>query len=211
MALDVGSKRIGVAISDPSGTFALPVATITRRNRRDDLAAIASYLDSYGVAELVVGDPDNFAVAGADKVRGAFIPPLLLHCADPLRATAVHAVEAFGPVCTVMPYDGLDQAVALANRGDGSLVASLYTHDPATAKDVVFGAGAFHGRMIVIDRDCAKEQTGHGAAIAHLVHGGPGRAGGGEELGGLRSLHNYMQRTALQGSPAMLGGITGAG
>ena len=162
-------------------------------------------------AELVAGDPDNFPVAGADKTRGAFVPPLLLHCADPARAAAVHAVEAFGPVCTVMPYDGLDQAIALANRGDGSLVASVYTHDPATAKDLVFGIGAFHGRLIMIDRDCAKEQTGHGAAIAHLIHGGPGRAGGGEELGGLRSLHNYMQRTALQGSPAMLTGITGAG
>ena len=130
--------------------------------------------------------------------------PLLLHCRDPIRATNVHSVEAFGPVCTVMGYGGLDQAVALANRGDGSLVASLYTYDPAAAADLVFGVGAFHGRLVLVDRDCAKEQTGHGSPMPHLVHGGPGRAGGGEELGGIRGVHHYMQRTALQGSPAML-------
>ena len=133
---------------------------------------------------------------------------LLLHCPDPIRATNVHSVEAFGPVCTVMGYDGLDQAVALANRGDGSLVASLYTYDPAAAADLVFGVGAFHGRLVLIDRDCAKEQTGHGSPMPHMVHGGPGRAGGGEELGGIRGVHHYMQRTALQGSPAMLSRVT---
>jgi len=197
-----------VKIGDPAleGVRMGPVVGLEQR--RDVLDRVK---DLRKEAELVAGDPDNFSVEGADKTRGAFIPPLLLHCADPLHAAAVHAVEAFGPVSTVMPYDGLEEAIALANRGDGSLVASVYTHDAATAKDLVFGVGAFHGRLVMIDRDCAKEQTGHGAAMAHLVHGGPGRAGGGEELGGLRSLHNYMQRTALQGSPAMLTGITGAG
>ena len=121
----------------------------------------------------------------------------------------MHAVEAFGPVATVMGYDGLDQAIALANRGDGSLVASAYTHDAATAADLVFGVGSFHGRLVLIDRDCAKEQTGHGSPMPHLIHGGPGRAGGGDELGGMRSLHHYMQRTALQGSPAMVNAIAG--
>jgi oxepin-CoA hydrolase/3-oxo-5,6-dehydrosuberyl-CoA semialdehyde dehydrogenase len=160
-------------------------------------------------AELVAGEIDNFRVIDADAARGAFLPPLLLHCPDPRRATGVHEIEAFGPVCTVMGYDGLDDAVALANRGGGSLVASVYTHDAATAAELTFGIGSFHGRMVFIDRDCAKEQTGHGSPMPQMVHGGPGRAGGGEELGGVRSLHHYMQRSALQGSPAMLAGVTG--
>jgi oxepin-CoA hydrolase/3-oxo-5,6-dehydrosuberyl-CoA semialdehyde dehydrogenase len=159
--------------------------------------------------ELVAGDLDNFPVIGADALRGAFLPPIILHCADPRRATAVHEIEAFGPVCTVMGYDDLEDAVTLANRGGGSLVASVYTHDTATATELTFGIGSFHGRMVFIDRDCAKEQTGHGSPMPQMVHGGPGRAGGGEELGGVRSLHHYMQRSALQGSPAMLAGVTG--
>jgi len=161
-------------------------------------------------AQLVFGDPDNFEVQGADVTRGAFLPPLLLHCADPIRATNVHSIEAFGPVSTVMGYSDLEQAIALTNRGGGSLVASVYTHDPKIASDLVFGIGSFHGRLVVIDRDCAKEQTGHGSPMPQMVHGGPGRAGGGEELGGVRSVHHYMQRTAVQGSPAMLTGITGS-
>lgn len=161
-------------------------------------------------ANVVVGDPDNFSVEGADKTRGAFLPPLLLHCADPIRAKNIHEIEAFGPICTVMGYDGIDQAIALTNRGGGSLVASVYTHDPRTASDLVFGIGTFHGRLVLIDRDCAKEQTGHGSPMPQMVHGGPGRAGGGEELGGVRSLSHYMQRSALQGSPAMITGITGS-
>jgi oxepin-CoA hydrolase/3-oxo-5,6-dehydrosuberyl-CoA semialdehyde dehydrogenase len=161
-------------------------------------------------AELVSGDPADFKVEGADKSSGAFVPPLLLHCASPGRATNVHSIEAFGPVCTLMGYDGIADAIVLANRGDGSLVASVYTHDQRTATDLIFGIASFHGRMVLIDRDCAKEQTGHGSPMPHLVHGGPGRAGGGEELGGMRSLHHYMQRSSVQGSPAMLTAITGA-
>jgi oxepin-CoA hydrolase/3-oxo-5,6-dehydrosuberyl-CoA semialdehyde dehydrogenase len=175
--------------------------------RRDVLAHVAKLRTE---AELVFGDADNFVVEGADAKRGAFVPPLLLHCADPVRAVSVHEIEAFGPVCTVMGYDTLDDAIALANRGGGSLVASIYTHDTNTAADLVFGIGCFHGRLVMIDRDCAKEQTGHGSPMPQMVHGGPGRAGGGEELGGIRSLHHYMQRTALQGSPTMLTAITGS-
>jgi oxepin-CoA hydrolase/3-oxo-5,6-dehydrosuberyl-CoA semialdehyde dehydrogenase len=160
-------------------------------------------------AEIVAGDIDDFRPIQADASRGAFLPPILLHCPNPQDAARVHEIEAFGPVCTVMGYDGLDDAVALANRGGGSLVASVYTHDTATAAELTFGIGTFHGRMVFIDRDCAKEQTGHGSPLPQMVHGGPGRAGGGEELGGVRSLHHYMQRSALQGSPAMLTGITG--
>ena len=160
-------------------------------------------------AQIVAGDIDNFQVIQADATRGAFVPPILLHCPNPKDASRVHEIEAFGPICTVMGYDGLDDAVALANRGGGSLVASVYTHDTATAAELAFGIGSFHGRMVFIDRDCAKEQTGHGSPLPQMVHGGPGRAGGGEELGGVRSLHHYMQRSALQGSPAMLTGVTG--
>lgn len=175
--------------------------------RRDVLSHVAKLKSE---AQLVAGDPDNFQVEGADRVRGAFIPPLLLHCADPKKAQSVHEIEAFGPVCTVMGYDGIEQAIALTNRGGGSLVASIYTHDTHIASDIVFGISAFHGRLVFIDRDCGKEQTGHGSPMPQMVHGGPGRAGGGEELGGVRSLAHYMQRTALQGSPAMLTGITGS-
>jgi oxepin-CoA hydrolase / 3-oxo-5,6-dehydrosuberyl-CoA semialdehyde dehydrogenase len=180
-----------------------PVVGLTQR--RDVLSQVEKLRSE---AEIVVGDPGNFAVEGADRERGAFLPPLLLHCRDPIRARNVHSVEAFGPVCTVMGYDVLEEAVALANRGDGSLVASLYTYDAATAAELVFGVGAFHGRLLLVDRDCAKEQTGHGSPMPHLVHGGPGRAGGGEELGGIRAVHHYMQRTALQGSPGMLSKVT---
>lgn len=175
--------------------------------RRDVLANVKALRTE---AELVAGDPDNFDVQGADVTRGAFLPPLLLHCADPIRATKVHSVEAFGPVSTVMGYRDLDEAVALTNRGGGSLVASVYTHDPKVASDLVFGVSSFHGRLVIIDRDCAKEQTGHGSPMPQMVHGGPGRAGGGEELGGVRSVHHYMQRTAVQGSPRMLTGVTGS-
>jgi len=182
-----------------------PVVGLTQRS--DVLARVKTLRTE---AELVAGDPDNFDVQGADVRRGAFLPPLLLHCADPIRASHVHAVEAFGPVCTVMGYDTVENAMALANRGGGSLVASVYTHDPKTASDIVFGIASFHGRLVLIDRDCAGEQTGHGAPMPQMVHGGPGRAGGGEELGGVRSLRHYMQITALQGSPAMLTGVTGS-
>lgn len=182
-----------------------PVVSLDQR--RDVLSQVAALRRE---AELVSGDPDRFSVEGADAARGGFMPPLLLHCADPVHATQVHRIEAFGPVATVMGYSDLDQAIALANRGDGSLVASVYTHDHNTARDLVFGIGSFHGRIVIIDRDCGKEQTGHGSPMPQMVHGGPGRAGGGEELGGIRSLAHYMQRTALQGSPAMLTGITGS-
>lgn len=174
--------------------------------RKDVLAHVASLKKE---AQLVIGDPEHFTVEDGDATKGAFLPPLLLHCADPIKATNVHAIEAFGPVSTVMGYRDINEAIALTNRGGGSLVASVYTHDATLARDLTFGIGNFHGRLVLIDRDCAKEQTGHGSPMPHLVHGGPGRAGGGEELGGIRSVYHYMQRTAMQGSPAMLASVTG--
>jgi len=207
-AISALRERLGkITVGNPELENVRMGALVGLAQRRDVLAHVATLR---GAAELVSGDPDNFAVEGADAERGAFVPPMLLHCADPHRAANVHEIEAFGPVCTIMGYDGLDDAIALANRGGGSLVTSLYTHDIRTAADLVFGIGTFHGRLVVIDRDCGKEQTGHGAPMPQMVHGGPGRAGGGEELGGIRSLQHYMQRTALQGSPTMLAGITGS-
>lgn len=160
-------------------------------------------------AECVHGDPAAFDVEGADAEKGAFVPPMLFRCADPAGASAVHETEAFGPVSTVMAYDTLDDAVALANRGGGSLVMSLITHDPAVAREVAIGAGAWHGRIYVNDRDSMGESTGHGSPLPHMTHGGPGRAGGGEEMGGVRGVMHYMQRTAVQGGPDMLTAITG--
>jgi len=160
-------------------------------------------------ARLIHGNPDDFEVLGADRHKGAFFPTVLLHCNDPLNSSAVHDVEAFGPVNTVMSYSSVEDAVDLARRGRGSLVGSLFTSDDAIAAQVVAGTAAYHGRLMIINAESAKESTGHGSPLPHLVHGGPGRAGGGEELGGIRSVLHYMQRTALQGSPTTLSRVSG--
>lgn len=159
-------------------------------------------------AELVSGNPDDFSVMGADRARGAFVPPLLLLCNAPTRARAVHEVEAFGPVATVLPYDDIAEAIALARRGAGSLAASVFSADDAVATELVLGLAPYHGRIVIVNRHCAKESTGHGSPLAHLVHGGPGRAGGGEEMGGIRGVLHYMQRTAIQGSPDTITAIS---
>ena len=141
--------------------------------------------------------------------KGAFLNPVLLYCDKPLAAQAVHDVEAFGPVSTVMPYDRDDEAVDLARRGKGSLVASVFTNDPRIAEEVVLGMAPFHGRVMIGNRVSARSSTGHGSPLPGLVHGGPGRAGGGEELGGMRGVKHYMQRTAVQGAPGLLSAVTG--
>ncbi len=158
-------------------------------------------------AERVFGNPDDFAVDGADADKGAFLPPMLFHCADPDAAQRVHDTEAFGPVSTIMGYRDTDHAIELANRGQGSLVASVITHDLDVARKFAMGAGAYHGRLYFNNRDSMKEATGHGSPLPHMVHGGPGRAGGGEEMGGVRGVKHYMQRTAIQGSPDLLTAI----
>jgi oxepin-CoA hydrolase/3-oxo-5,6-dehydrosuberyl-CoA semialdehyde dehydrogenase len=163
-------------------------------------AAVAELAKS---ARIVAGDPEASPVAGS----GAFMSPILLRTDDPWGTDAVHDIEAFGPVSTIMPYRDLEDAVALANRGMGSLALSLFTYDQDVAEDFVMGSGAFHGRMLILDRTSARESTGHGSPLPVLVHGGPGRAGGGEEMGGVRGVAHYMQRTALQGSPAVLSHI----
>jgi oxepin-CoA hydrolase/3-oxo-5,6-dehydrosuberyl-CoA semialdehyde dehydrogenase len=153
---------------------------------------------------LAFGSPDHVDVVGADPKRGAFFPALLFYSDRPLQTAAAHDVEAFGPVNTVMPYRSVEEAIELAKRGRGSLVGSLFTSNDETARQVVLGTAAFHGRVMLINRHSAKESTGHGSPLPHLVHGGPGRAGGGEEMGGVRGVLHYMQRTAVQGSPTTL-------
>ena len=158
-------------------------------------------------AEIVFGGSEEFEIVDADIEKGAFFMPTLLHCEKPFSSTAVHSVEAFGPVSTVLPYKTLDEAVELSRLGAGSLVGSVITNDNQVARDIVLGTAAFHGRILVLNRHCAGESTGHGSPLPHLVHGGPGRAGGGEELGGVRGVLHYMQRTAIQGSPQTLTAI----
>ncbi|RBO52370.1 phenylacetic acid degradation bifunctional protein PaaZ [Rhodovulum sp. BSW8] len=160
-------------------------------------------------ARIVCGDAEAVSVVSGDAGAGAFLNPVLLHCADPFAAKAVHDVEAFGPVATVMPYGDAAEAVALARRGKGSLVASVFTDDPDLAAEMVIGMAPFHGRVMIGNRASAKSSTGHGSPLAPLVHGGPGRAGGGEELGGMRAVRHYMQRTAVQGAPRLLSAVTG--
>ena len=155
-------------------------------------------------AEVVYGNPDEFAVTGADRNKGAFFPAMLLHCERPLDRTEPHDIEAFGPVNTVMPYGSVDEAIELARRGRGSLCGSLVTADDRVARQVALGVAAWHGRLLLLNRHSARESTGHGSPLPHLVHGGPGRAGGGEEMGGVRGVMHYMQRCALQGHPETL-------
>jgi oxepin-CoA hydrolase/3-oxo-5,6-dehydrosuberyl-CoA semialdehyde dehydrogenase len=160
-------------------------------------------------ARLVYGDPERVEVTGADAARGAFLSPLLLWAEDAHRAEP-HDIEAFGPVATVIGYGSTAQAIELAGRGRGSLAGSVVTGDPEFAREVVLGCAPWHGRLLVLDSDDAAESTGHGSPLPMLVHGGPGRAGGGEELGGLRSVLHYMQRTAVQASPRVLAAVTGS-
>lgn len=158
--------------------------------------------------QIIFGDPDNFSVTGADKNKGSFLSPILFMNDDPFRKTDVHHIEAFGPVSTLMPYRNTDEAIELSRMGKGSLVSSIITADDKIAKQYVLGAAAMHGRILILNRECAKESTGHGSPLPMLVHGGPGRAGGGEEMGGKRGVFHYLQRTAIQGTPTTLTNIS---
>jgi len=191
-------------IGDPRLETTRMGALVSNGQKRDVLEKAALLATE---ADRIFGNPDDFTVEGADAEKGAFVPPMLFHCAAPDTAQHVHASEAFGPVSTLMGYRDLDHAIALANKGQGSLVASVITHDAEIAREVAMGAGAFHGRLYFNNRDSMGEATGHGSPLPHMVHGGPGRAGGGEELGGVRAVKHYMQRTAIQGSPDILTGI----
>ena len=158
--------------------------------------------------QLIFGNPHDFNLIGADKSKGAFLPPLLFFNDAPFTKTDCHSIEAFGPVSTLMPYTTVDEAITLAGMGKGSLVSTIVTANNQIAKQYVIGAAANHGRILVLNATCAKESTGHGSPMPMLVHGGPGRAGGGEEMGGKRGVFHYLQRTALQGSPTTISAIT---
>ncbi len=200
----LSARLAKTVIGDPTveGVRMGPLAT---RGQVRDVGAAADRIGS--AAELVYGSAD-FAIVGADRDKGAFFGPRLMVCNEPFVYSEPHDIEAFGPVNTVMAYNTLDEAVELARRGRGSLCGSLITHDPKVAREVILGVAPYHGRLLVLDRESAQESTGHGSPLPNLVHGGPGRAGGGEEMGGARGVLHYMQRTAVQGSPSMLTAIT---
>ncbi|MCC7464121.1 MAG: phenylacetic acid degradation bifunctional protein PaaZ [Gammaproteobacteria bacterium] len=195
-----------VVVGDPRAEGVQMGPLASRAQRSEVLARIDELTRE---SERVCGDVAALAPVGADPGRGAFLPPVLLRCRDPASARAPHAVEAFGPVATLVPYRDIDEALVLARRGAGSLVGSVFTADDALAAQLVLGLAPFHGRLLVVNRHCAAESTGHGSPLAPLVHGGPGRAGGGEELGGMRAVLHYMQRTAVQGSPDTLSAVGG--
>jgi oxepin-CoA hydrolase/3-oxo-5,6-dehydrosuberyl-CoA semialdehyde dehydrogenase len=192
-----------VVVGDPrsEGTTMGPLASM---GQRDEVLRQVRKLQEAG-GELVIGSLDAPEGAGAE---GAFVQPMLLKFTDATEP-AVHEVEAFGPVASVIAYDSIDQAIDLVGRGGGSLVTSVATHDPDVAIALATGIASMNGRLLFLDRDDARSSTGHGSPVPHLVHGGPGRAGGGEELGGMRAVKHHMQRTAVQGSPAMLTALTG--
>jgi oxepin-CoA hydrolase / 3-oxo-5,6-dehydrosuberyl-CoA semialdehyde dehydrogenase len=159
-------------------------------------------------SEIVYGSLDSVELIDADNEKGAFLGPLLLKNETPFTSEEPHSIEAFGPVSTIMPYKNTDEAIVLANKGKGSLVCSIVTASNKTAREFVYGAATNHGRILILNNECAKESTGHGSPLPSLVHGGPGRAGGGEEMGGLRAVKHYMQRVAIQGSPSAITAIT---
>ncbi len=159
-------------------------------------------------SQIIYGSLDSVEVIDANATNGAFLSPILLMNQNPFSSKEVHEVEAFGPVATIMPYSNMDEAIALSKMGKGSLVSTIVTANVSIAKQYVLGAGTYHGRILILNNECAKENTGHGSPLPLLVHGGPGRAGGGEEMGGIRGVKHYMQRVAVQGSPTILTAIT---
>ena len=200
------SERLSqVKVGNPANK-AVQMGALASLGQREEVVERIKELQSE--SQLVHGDLERFEVFDGDAEKGAFFAPVLLHCDDPFTAKTPHRVEAFGPVATVLPYGDLDDAAALARMGEGSLAGSIFTYDNQTARALILESASYHGRMVLINRDCAKESTGHGSPLPHLIHGGPGRAGGGEEMGGIRGVTHYMQRTALQGSPATLTAIT---
>ena len=194
-----------VVMGDPEEA-GVTMGPLLGRSQKADVHASVIALAEH--CEILLGGDDNFALSGSKASRDAFYPPTVLLCSNPLETDAPHSIEAFGPVSTLMPYDDADQAILLAGMGRGSLVGSLFTYDDGEAAKIILGSAAYHGRMLVINRDCAAESTGHGSPLPTLVHGGPGRAGGGEELGGARAVKHYMQRTSVQASPTTLMAIT---
>ena len=205
VAEKIKARLSKVVVGDPS-VEGVKMGALASKSQQSDVAERVALLRQS--AELVFGGDANFSLVGEGVAQGAFFQPTLLLCQKPLNTDSVHDIEAFGPVSTLMPYDSMEEAMALAKRGKGSLVGSLITKSPELAAQVVPRLAASHGRLHVLDRESAGESTGHGSPLPSLKHGGPGRAGGGEELGGIRAVTHMMQRAAVQGSPTMLTAIT---
>ncbi len=202
---DAASARLATIVVGNPAEQSVRMGALASLDQRDEVRRSVKALLAAGTAAF--GDPEHVELVGADPDRGAFLSPILIRVDDAERAEP-HEVEAFGPVSSVIGYRDTRHAVALAARGLGSLVGSIVTNDPDFAREVVLGVAPWHGRLLVLDRDAAAESTGHGSPLPMLVHGGPGRAGGGEELGGLRAVRHHLQRTAIQASPRVLAKIT---
>jgi len=200
--------RLSKVVVGAPGADGVTMGALVSTAQRDDVRGAVKMLAAAG--RIAFGDPDRVEVVGADAEVGAFLSPVLVQVTDPDRSQP-HEVEAFGPVSTLMPYADTDGLLDLIARGQGSLAGSVVSHDPDFVREVVLGAAPFHGRLLVLDRDDAGESTGHGIPMPQLVHGGPGRAGGGQEEGGLRAVYGHLQRTALQGSPRLLAFVLGNG
>ena len=205
MAAAVRERLARVEIGNPANPDVRMGALASLEQREEVRRSVKALLDA---ATVVFGDPDHVAVVDADAERGAFLSPVLLRAGDADRAEP-HQVEAFGPVATLLPYISAEQVVGLAARGRGSLAGSVVTGDAEFAREVVLGVAPWHGRLLVLDTEDGAESTGHGSPLPALVHGGPGRAGGGAELGGIRAVLHHMQRTAVQASPKVLAAVTG--
>ena len=201
----LGKRLDGVKVGDPAAEGVRMGALVGTDQREDVWEAVEKLREN---CEVIHGGTREFEVVGADLDKGAFFPATVLYTENPLENLAPHTIEAFGPVTTLMPYEDREEAVELAKLGRGSLVGSVVTEDDEEAAAIVLATAAWHGRILVLNSQCAAESTGHGSPLAPLVHGGPGRAGGGEELGGVRAIKHYMQRTAVQGSPTTLTAVT---
>ena len=201
----IGNALSQTTIGNPENEK-VRMGSLAGQSQRDEVRSqVQKILAS---SQIIYGSLDSVQVMDADANKGAFISPILLLNKTPFASEEPHSIEAFGPVSTIMPYKNLDDAIALSKKGKGSLCSSIVTADPLIATAYVMGAGTHHGRILVLNSECARESTGHGSPLPLLVHGGPGRAGGGEEMGGLRGIKHYMQRVAVQGSPTMLTAIT---
>jgi len=202
---EIGKSLAQTTIGNPENEKVRMGALAGQTQRQEVLEQVQKLLAS---SQIIYGSLDSVELIDADAKKGAFMGPLLLTNETPFEAEEAHNIEAFGPVSTIMPYKNIDEAITLSKKGKGSLCSSVVTSSEKFAKDFVLGAGTYHGRILVLNREDAKESTGHGSPLPMLIHGGPGRAGGGEEMGGLRGIKHYMQRVAVQGSPTMLTAIT---
>ena len=204
VAVALKEKLAAVTVGDPREASTRMGALVSAAQKADVLRTLAELEQE---APRIIGDPDAFTITGDAAQNGAFVPPIVLQCDAPDHATAVHSREAFGPVSTLMGYRSIAHAAQLANKAQGALVLSAFTQDADVARELVTEAAAFHGRIYFNNAKTAGEATGHGAPLPHMIHGGPGRAGGGEELGGVRAVKHYMQRTAIQANPDLISAI----